>query len=129
VGSCGRPGGGSRDRGQTDNGAACRCGRDEQRELEAEEAIGAVVTDERKPELELKVVGMTVEEALERVERFLDSALLTGTPWVRIIHGHGTGALRRAISAYLKDLPFVSAWGTAEPEAGGEAVTVVEFGE
>jgi len=88
-----------------------------------------VVTDERKPELELKVVGMTVEEALERVERFLDSALLTGTPWVRIIHGHGTGALRRAISAYLKDLPFVSAWGTAEPEAGGEAVTVVEFGE
>jgi DNA mismatch repair protein MutS2 len=86
-----------------------------------------IVAEERAPQLELKVIGLSVEEALEKVDRFLDEALLHGTPWVRIVHGRGTGALRRAISSRLSELPFVSKWNPADAASGGEAVTVVEF--
>jgi DNA mismatch repair protein MutS2 len=78
-------------------------------------------------QLELKVIGLKVDEALVEVDRFIDKAVLQGMPWVRIIHGHGTGALRKAISAHLKELPYVSNWGPADPQSGGDAVTVVEL--
>jgi DNA mismatch repair protein MutS2 len=78
-------------------------------------------------QLELKVIGLKVEEALIEVDHFLDKAVVQGMPWVRIIHGHGTGALRKAISAHLKELPYVNGWGPADAQSGGEAVTVVEL--
>ena len=57
---------------------------------------------------ELNVVGCTVDEALTRAARFLDETMLTDRREVRIIHGHGTGQLRRALAAFLKEHPLVS---------------------
>ena len=50
---------------------------------------------------EINVIGCTVEEATGRVDKFIDNAALAGKPSVRIIHGHGTGALRRGLAEFL----------------------------
>ncbi|MCH7622381.1 MAG: Smr/MutS family protein, partial [Chloroflexi bacterium] len=73
---------------------------------------------------EVDLRGQRVEEALGNVDGLLDSAALQGVREVRIIHGTGTGALRRAIREYLKDHPLVESSAPA-PDASGEGVTVV----
>ena len=78
---------------------------------------------------EVNVVGCTVDEALARTEKFLDDSLMSEVRSVRVIHGYGTGQLRRAIGAYLQSLPFVATFGAAPPEQGGGGVTVVELKE
>ncbi|MER3421225.1 MAG: hypothetical protein C4290_12215, partial [Chloroflexota bacterium] len=79
------------------------------------------------PGLELEVRGQRVEEAIPRVEEFLDSAFRAGLPVVRIIHGKGTGTLRRVVREYLAQSPLVSAYETAPPHEGGEGVTVAHL--
>jgi DNA mismatch repair protein MutS2 len=74
---------------------------------------------------ELNVIGCTVEEAVGRVGRFLDGAALAGKPRVRIVHGYGTGALRRGLAKFLTPHPLVEKISAEAPERGGEAVTVV----
>ena len=74
---------------------------------------------------EINVIGCTVEEATERVDKFLDEAALAGKPRVRIIHGHGTGALRRGLAEFLAAHPHVERVSAEDPEHGGDAVTVV----
>lgn len=76
---------------------------------------------------ELNVIGQTVEQATERVDKFLDDAVLAHLPSVRIIHGHGTGALRRGLSDFLRTHPLVAAHTSEAEERGGKAVTVVEL--
>lgn len=76
---------------------------------------------------ELRVVGLRVHEALPRVERLLDDALQHGMPTVRIIHGLGTGALKRAIAAYLSDAPHCEGFRDAPPAEGGAGVTIVDL--
>ncbi len=76
---------------------------------------------------EINVIGCTVEEASERVDKFLDEAALAAKPRVRIIHGHGTGALRRGLADFLSAHPLVEKIHAEEPERGGSAVTVVEL--
>jgi len=76
---------------------------------------------------DLNVVGCTVDEALARAERFLDDTLLTDQRTVRVIHGHGTGQLRRAIAGFLQQHPLVAHFTSAPPEQGGGGVTVVEL--
>jgi len=76
---------------------------------------------------EINVIGCTVEEASERVDKFLDEAALAGKPRVRIIHGHGTGALRRGLAEFLSEHALVSSIHDEEPERGGSAVTVAEL--
>jgi DNA mismatch repair protein MutS2 len=78
---------------------------------------------------ELNVIGCHVDEALGRVERFLDEALLAELRSVRLIHGYGTGQLRRAIADFLQSHPFVTSHATAPPEQGGGGVTIVELKE
>ena len=78
---------------------------------------------------DLNVIGCTVEEALGRVERFLDDMLLGEQRTIRVIHGYGTGQLRRAIAEYLRTHPLVSSYEQAPPEHGGGGVTVVELKE
>jgi DNA mismatch repair protein MutS2 len=78
---------------------------------------------------ELNVVGCTVDEALTRAARFLDETMLTDRREVRIIHGHGTGQLRRALTAFLKEHPLVSSVELARTEHGGGGVTVVGLKE
>jgi DNA mismatch repair protein MutS2 len=76
---------------------------------------------------EINVIGMTVEQATELVDKFLDDATLAHKPRVRIIHGHGTGALRRGMNEFLKSHPLVERQAFESDEHGGKAVTVVEL--
>ena len=76
---------------------------------------------------EINVIGCTVEEATERVDKFLDQAALAAKPSVRIIHGHGTGALRRGLANFLADHPLVGAIHAEAEDRGGTAVTVAEL--
>ncbi len=77
------------------------------------------------PPLELHVRGRTVEEALEQLERSLDAAYLAGAPFLRVVHGKGTGRLRQAIRQALKDSGYVASFKSGSPAEGGEGVTVV----
>jgi DNA mismatch repair protein MutS2 len=76
---------------------------------------------------EINVIGLTVEEASERVDKFLDEAALAHRAQVRIIHGHGTGALRKGLGAFLKSHPLVERASFETEEHGGKAITVVDL--
>jgi DNA mismatch repair protein MutS2 len=78
---------------------------------------------------ELNVIGCHVDEALSRTEKFLDEAMLAEVHSVRVIHGYGTGQLRRAIGEFLQSHPFVTSVAPAPPEQGGGGVTVVGLKE
>jgi DNA mismatch repair protein MutS2 len=78
---------------------------------------------------ELNVIGCHVDEAVSRAEKFLDEALLSELKSVRLIHGYGTGQLRRALAEFLQRHPFVTSFAAAPPEHGGGGVTVVELKE
>ena len=79
--------------------------------------------------VDLNVIGCTVDEAISRAERFLDESLLTDQRVVRLIHGYGTGQLKRALTGFLQQHPLVARFATAPPEQGGGGVTVVELKE
>ena len=74
---------------------------------------------------ELNVIGCTVDEALTRVEKFLDESTVTDITELRIVHGHGTGQLRRAIAEFLKSHPLVARYETAPQNQGGGGATIV----
>jgi DNA mismatch repair protein MutS2 len=76
---------------------------------------------------EINVIGLTVEEASERVDKFLDEAALANRSRVRIIHGHGTGALRRGLAEFLKTHPLVAEAAFETEDHGGKAITVVDL--
>jgi DNA mismatch repair protein MutS2 len=76
---------------------------------------------------EINVIGLTVEQASERVDKFLDEAALANKPRVRVIHGHGTGALRKGLAEFLKTHPLVAGQSFEAEERGGRAITVVEL--
>ena len=78
---------------------------------------------------ELNVIGCNVDEALTRVGKFLDEALITEAKTLRIIHGYGTGQLRRAVSEFLKTHPIVAHFGPAPDNQGAGGATVVELKE
>ena len=69
----------------------------------------------------------TVDDALEQIDRHLDAASLSGLPWVRIVHGKGTGRLRRAVREFLTDHPLVSSHEPGARNEGGEGVTVAKL--
>jgi len=77
--------------------------------------------------LEIDLRGKTAEEAKERIDRYLDEAILAGLEQVRIIHGKGTGALRRKITIYLEKHPMVKSTKLGDWGEGGSGVTVVEL--
>ncbi|MCI1750960.1 MAG: endonuclease MutS2 [Megasphaera cerevisiae] len=76
---------------------------------------------------ELNVIGKTYSEALPEVEKFLDQALAAGFSPVKIIHGKGSGALRRQIHEFLDCQPFVKKYSLDDVEGGGAGVTLVYF--
>jgi DNA mismatch repair protein MutS2 len=76
---------------------------------------------------ELNVIGNTVDEALDRLEKFLDESTVTDLRELRIVHGHGTGQLRRAIAAFLKEHPLVARFEPAPQNQGGGGATIVEL--
>jgi DNA mismatch repair protein MutS2 len=78
---------------------------------------------------ELNIIGQRAEEAIEQVDKFLDSAALASVNRVRIIHGHGMGVLKRAVGEFLKTNPHVSRAYSATQAEGGAGATVVELRE
>jgi DNA mismatch repair protein MutS2 len=76
---------------------------------------------------DLNVIGCSVDEALAKAERFLDESLLNDQRVIRVIHGYGTGQLRRALAGFLQQHPLVARIAQAPPEQGGGGVTVVEL--
>ena len=76
---------------------------------------------------ELNVIGHTADEAIARLEKFLDESTVTDIHELRIVHGHGTGQLRRAIVAFLKDHPLVAKFESAPQNQGGGGATIVEL--
>ena len=78
---------------------------------------------------EVNVIGMTVDQAVDRVSRFLDDTLVTDLHEVRIVHGHGTGQLRKGIAAFLKTHPQVEKYYAAPENQGGGGATIVELKE
>jgi DNA mismatch repair protein MutS2 len=79
------------------------------------------------PPLELDLRGKLVDEALVELERRLDAAFMAGLPFVRVIHGKGTGRLRQAIREALKENTYVAAFDAGQPSEGGDGVTVVRL--
>ncbi|MBI2081879.1 MAG: Smr/MutS family protein, partial [candidate division NC10 bacterium] len=94
---------------------------------EAAAAAAPTVPAVEELPLELNLLGARVEEALSRAEQYLDDAFLAGAPRVRIVHGKGTGALRRAIADLLRAHPLVERFALADVTEGGSGVTVVEL--
>lgn len=76
---------------------------------------------------EINVIGLTVEQATELVDKFLDDAVLARKARVRIIHGHGTGALRRGLAQFLKGHALVERIAAEHPNRGGTAITIAEL--
>ena len=76
---------------------------------------------------ELLLLGRTTEEARDLVVKYLDDAVLAGLPRVRLVHGKGTGALRKAVQAVLKEHPLVTGFRFGAPHEGGTGATVVEL--
>jgi len=76
---------------------------------------------------EVSLRGLTVEEAEPLLHRALDDAVLADLPYLRIIHGKGTGVLRDFVQATLKRDPRIKRFGLAPPNQGGHGVTVAEF--
>ena len=88
---------------------------------------GQQIRSEADVKTELKLIGKKTDEAVELTDKFLDQAFLNGLSEVRIIHGHGTGALRRAITELLKGHPHVARFAPASQDQGGAGATVVEL--
>jgi DNA mismatch repair protein MutS2 len=79
------------------------------------------------PELEIR--GQTVDEALPGIDQYLDRAYRASLPWVRIVHGKGTGMLRRQVRDLLSKHPLVRSYEAGKPQEGGDGVTVVHLVE
>ncbi len=76
---------------------------------------------------ELNLIGLTVDEAIPKLDKYLDDAYLSHLSTVRIVHGKGTGALRSAVSGHLKKVSYVAGFRAGEFGEGDAGVTIVEF--
>ena len=85
------------------------------------------VSTERRERDELNVIGMRTGEALRQVEQYLDQAYLTNQRELRIVHGIGSGALKKAIHDYLSTSPYCAGFRQAEPHHGGAGATIVQI--
>ncbi|MCR5641144.1 MAG: endonuclease MutS2 [Lachnospiraceae bacterium] len=108
-------------------------------ELIMEDAFGKVVPKKRGMKsqasfskaatisTEIKLLGMTADEALSALDKYLDDAYISHLSSVRVVHGKGTGALRKAVHEYLKKNRVVKSYHLAEFGEGDAGVTIVEF--
>jgi DNA mismatch repair protein MutS2 len=76
---------------------------------------------------DLVLIGATVDEAIERAEKFLDDALLADERRLRFVHGHGTGRLREGLLKYLRQHPLVASVAPAPEREGGSGATIVDL--
>ena len=99
----------------------------------------SVQTGSKRPKLSSKIVavrtdgntcnlrGLRVDESLQRLELFLDQMLLGSYDVVFVLHGHGTGALKKAVRGWLKTSRYVQKWRPANSNEGGDAFTVIQL--
>lgn len=92
---------------------------------EVEQSAGRV--NVQSPGMELDLRGRRVDEGLQILDQYLDEAFLSNLPWVRIIHGKGTGRLREAVRQALKSNSHVQSWEEGRDGEGGAGVTVAKF--
>ncbi len=97
------------------------------RKREYEKSPDPVVPKGKSPGLELDLRGERVEDALARLEAYLDAAYTSGLPFARIIHGKGTGALKKAVRERVEGHPLVSKVTEAMPNEGGGGVTIIHM--
>jgi DNA mismatch repair protein MutS2 len=76
---------------------------------------------------ELNIIGIGADEASDRVDKFLDDAYLAGVEFVRIVHGHGKGVLRRTVADMLTNHPHVQSFRIAPQNEGGSGATIAEL--
>jgi DNA mismatch repair protein MutS2 len=79
------------------------------------------------PGMEIDLRGQRAEDALDLLDRYLESAYLAGLPFVRIIHGKGTGRLRQVVREQLQGSPNVKSWESGNDKEGGDGVTVARL--
>ena len=88
-------------------------------------SVTSANTDDMR--MEINLIGRTVDEATEELEKYLDRAFLAGLPRIRVIHGHGAGILRRGVRDFLKSHPHVATFSEAPQNEGGQGATLVEL--
>ena len=88
---------------------------------------GTELHEEEEPPDRLNIIGLRVEEGLAELDRFIDHAGMSGCLVVTVIHGLGTGALKAAVTGFLKNHPLIAAMRPGEPAEGGAGVTVAEL--
>lgn len=76
---------------------------------------------------EINLLGLTVDEAVAKLDKYLDDAYISHVPQVRIVHGKGTGALRNGVTAYLRGIPYIKSFRLGEIGEGDTGVTIVDF--
>ena len=76
---------------------------------------------------EVHLRRMVVDDALDKLDRYLNDAAVAGIPWVRVIHGKGTGTLKKAVLKFLSGHRLVSKFYPASPSEGGGGVTIAEL--
>lgn len=100
-------------------------------DIEAPRGISVKTFQERAPEESVEesinLSGMRIEDALSRLEPYLNHASLGGLHEVKIIHGHGTGRLKKAIREYLKGHPLIDTFRPGTDEEGGDGITIVRM--
>lgn len=94
---------------------------------EYEKSPDPIVPKGQSPGLELDLRGERVDEALKRLETYIDAAYMSGLPFARIIHGKGTGALKKAIRERVEHHPLISKVTEALPKEGGGGVTIIHM--
>jgi DNA mismatch repair protein MutS2 len=93
----------------------------------ARERIAVAVARPEQAADEINLVGRRVGEAVEALGAFLDRAMRSGASEVRIVHGIGSGALRRAVQELLSSSPYCAGFREADAGAGGAGVTIAEL--
>lgn len=110
-----------------------RAASNERRTLSSESYIappadaGRRTMDDQRPTMSLDMRGMRADEGLRALEVFLDNAVLKNHPFVSIIHGKGTGALRKVVHDYLADHHAIESFRLGDIHEGGDGVTIVAF--
>ena len=77
--------------------------------------------------MEVHLRRLRIDEAVIKLDRYLNTAFLAGLPQVRIVHGKGTGAMRKAVTEILDKHPLISSYRAATLEEGGGGVTIAEL--
>jgi DNA mismatch repair protein MutS2 len=97
----------------------------QEEEQQAEGGVSRPVVS--SPGMELDLRGRRVEDGIQELEQYLDTAFLAHLPWVRIIHGKGTGRLREAVRDILTKNSYIKSWEEGKDGEGGAGVTVAKL--